>query len=592
MSLSTTRLYQELVKSAMRLDAARLWKVYARNDCVAVRVPGEEHALYVFLLGWGGEAFGLVILRGKEAFAEALAFAGNLASEKEIGATDVLGLSLVPFRDIPPAFRRTLKKGRFTGIADSRAPQFIAKAPNEAGRTINDHEAQLLLFILNGILKAHANGTFRPVSLMEESALQRLTLSGDPVDPEVEIENQFTPLDTEEKPTAAKVEDADLAEFKKILSGPRIVELPQAPAALRSLARLDARWIAAWMAVPEEIRPQAEGERILFVADEARKLLLRAEILDSDEADEAVDNLLDTFRKNPAGVRGLPREVVFTDLAFLEAAKPLLASLGVRTALEPRNPVLAEVMESLIGDLANMMSALDEEEEEEEAPATLPAPDDREAWNLCDRVLHQRLQEDMAPDSPAFRKAAALYFGDRDTANHFLDECDDDEPAFAFYSWYAVDYRAQPGASTLAEKVRKDPTLRPGPRAVLEAEMHSTPSVFRIEESVGDDALRARDIFTDRTFVLDDVDEEHMEMIGWFVPGRTYVVGGHSVIVALGPALDEEEWEDALDTLRDEGLITQPSDLRDRPELFGRLWVLAHDDEDEEDTEESDDGEE
>ena len=145
--------------------------------------------MFVTIMGQGGQEFGLMLLRGPEAYRNLLTM---LAAQP--GDTDMpdnaafIGFSMTRFAGVPPFGRSLLRKGGLVCCRETLVPFFVAKDAGRQPRGISPDELQKCLYALKGILKAHDEGMLRPTPLRESAQVLTLTVLGDMLNPDVSSE--------------------------------------------------------------------------------------------------------------------------------------------------------------------------------------------------------------------------------------------------------------------------------------------------------------------------------------------------------------------------------------------------------------------
>ena len=138
-------------------------------------------------MGGGGEEFGLSCTRGPQAFRHMATMNSRDVNSGDRDTMDFLGFTIDPLYMVPPELRGPLEKAKFPARRDTLVPYFAVKEPCCRLRTINQREAELMLYALNAILRTLAAGTFKPGLFLPGHDLLTLSVNGDLSEPEVAV---------------------------------------------------------------------------------------------------------------------------------------------------------------------------------------------------------------------------------------------------------------------------------------------------------------------------------------------------------------------------------------------------------------------
>ena len=230
MSLGKSRLYRETLVAATAFHARKLWEEYEPDECLAVTVPGRDRPMFASIMGQGGEEFGLMLTCGEHAYRDMLIQLTSDGYDEEANdAADVMGFSMVPLHTIPTQRRRFLETAKFRGRRESIVPHFLVKKPGRRPRDcVNRQEAETFLYVVKGVLVAHDRGILAPRAMTFGADVLTLTVTGDPLKPDVSAE--FVCYE----PTSA------------VEARPAV----PMPAGLDRLPRLGQRWLVGFPVLP------------------------------------------------------------------------------------------------------------------------------------------------------------------------------------------------------------------------------------------------------------------------------------------------------------------------------------------------------
>jgi len=232
MNFSRTRLYRETFNAALEFYSLRLWMIYSSEEAFAVKVPGRERPYFASVMGEGGEEYGLMLACGEEPRQE---LERLLTSDEEvpdaIEQVTFSGFTMTRLEEVPPERRKFYKHAQLSLRRESFVPMFLFKEPGRQPRELTPEEVESMLYVLRGTIKAHRERLLKPESILEEDKVLTLTVSGDPVNPDVSA--NFVAYAVPTKPT--------------------VLSLPQLPPGLERLPRLPGRWLVNFGIMPGEI---------------------------------------------------------------------------------------------------------------------------------------------------------------------------------------------------------------------------------------------------------------------------------------------------------------------------------------------------
>ncbi|HRU06483.1 MAG TPA: hypothetical protein P5137_12005 [Candidatus Brocadiia bacterium] len=548
MKYTQSRLCREALSAVLEFHARGLWREWENEECFAVVVPGEEYPMYASVMGQGGEEFGLMLFRGEDAARNLVEMLNG--DPRDLDMPDevaFMGFSMSLFSEVPPFARSFLKKAQVPCRRDSLVPFLVVQEPGKCLRGVLPDEVLKLLFVLKGVLKAHEEGLLKPDSILCAETVQTLVVDGDPLAPQATVESR--PNDG--------------------MRSSNIVKLPNVPNDLRGLPRLAGRWIIGYERLPVAIDADDRTVRMIVVADEKTEMILAAEAIRGGIS-EAVETVYDVFRgDNSTKTAGIPDEILVAHRGLFNALAPTLKALGVPNRYEPGMPLLEEILDELLERLDEGGSPDDDPKPPE--ITSMPAPGDLDGWKALSLQMDRRAGQRIFEMIGRSDRAMVRYFGDRDSADHFLRDYGTPFPLNCFADWCLLYYRAGKRSETLAESMLKESIPEPE-IALLKAKMQARTSVYRIDRICGEGELTCVDVLFGGETVVHDRGLSKTAAEGLCLAAYLYRAGDFYFASPLGPALIASEAADAIEYLQDLGLELTPEGMARHAYLFGRLW--------------------
>jgi len=313
--------HQALIDAANSFQRLGLWEQYANEDGFAVNVSGEKPPLFGVILGAAGEEYGLSFMRGDRAFNWLLATLRGDGGPDRIEEIGSIGFSMTPLGQLPPDIRKQFGRTR----PSAEVPLFLAKHPHKRTRMINARETRLMLRVLNGLLKAHQNGMLTPKSVLHHRDVLTLTITGDAANPEVQA---TWVAYAEPPPPRPNIE----------------IVLPDH---IKSLPVLPCRWLIGCPALPVAIEGDDRTVRAIIIANAASGVIVGISLMTGDKMTEGCNHVIDTFESNFTGMKGIPREVVFSSRGLFDILLPAFEPLGVHCVYEASIPMLERIVADL-----------------------------------------------------------------------------------------------------------------------------------------------------------------------------------------------------------------------------------------------------
>ncbi len=320
-------LLRQTAKAAMTFNKRRLWEEFTNGDLIALEVPTEDHPLIASIMGGGGEEYGLALFRGPGAARCVKAMMESDGTDPELAdEASQIAFSMEKLGNFPPEWRKPLKKAGFSGHT-KQAPFFLAKEPGRRPRMIDQKEAETFLYALKGILKAYDSKLLIQKPLGQSGEVPVLTLSGDPLDPEISVRRDFL----------------------RDVATENVVSPVPAPESLADLPLLDKHWLVGLPVLPFSIADDDRTVRALFVVEENSEFIMQLDPSMGRDIDGTAGKLFDVFEgQNAAKVKGVPRKITFSSRSLFNAVSPELGALGVHCSIEPRIPLLEKTVREMI----------------------------------------------------------------------------------------------------------------------------------------------------------------------------------------------------------------------------------------------------
>lgn len=543
------------LERAEEFRAAGLWKRVLSQDLFLVRVPGEEEALAVSLMGAGGGGGGLSILRGPGAldtFADLLD--GVLTEREYADLADVIGFTFEAWGDVEVDFQQVLLRGMRPPRREQSVPEVFVSRPFEMTRAATRSELRLATGVLAAIVAAEARGEFEPKEYdSEREEVLELTLGGSPSRPDVSVRVAPWPAFTVAPPA-----------------------LPMLPADLSELPRLGEDWLMTRRTLPVSTEDDGRTTSVFMITD-GPGLIRAAELAPGEALDVGVRGVQAALRGGTEGLSrapGRPRKITFDDASLFDALAPALGTLGIDAELVADLPALDAVIDALI---ERLLSAAEEGLGEPERPA---GPKPMEAIDTSSVEYHKQrgsdvtawLMSEVTDGHLMTERASKRYFGPQGSGPLDGERAENLGLTPSLIEWLVADYRPTKRSKTLVEKLLAKKHLDPFERRFLEARRDAHLSFFRVVATHADGTLELEDILTGETHSAHDLALSQCGVEGFFLPLRLLDVGDWVFPAFAGPPLSGIQLNEALAMLEAEGLVATPTGLRRDAHLLGRLW--------------------
>ena len=569
--MSKSLLHRGAYRAAMEFCRNAPWERISDTEIFAVRVPREQHALAVSVLGKGGGKTGLAVIRGPDAVARmAEKLKGGRASDDDICEGDYLSCTFEIFRDVPKEFRRFYKRA---GLRPSKAeivPFFFAKRPYKVAREINPAEAQTFAYLLRAILSAMGNSTLGPGrTWSDDGALLTLSVDG-------------SPSDTRVRSTYEQYDSA-LERQQQILP-----KLAADEISLAGLPRLDRCWLVGFPVVPVAMEGTNEVVRMLAVTDARTTEPVDLFAVQGEGAlGEAAQRLFELFlgRLDP-GLRGLPAEILFCDRSLHDLAAPMLQAQGVRCQhradrSDAVRVIIDNIMEGLQGQQQGAGDPVIEDAmvctctggtDLEDLNRPLPSPSSFEEWRQADLRLTRRAMILVQTRMEKNPRLVGRFFGDQEEGHAILASERGSFATVPFADWIWLDHRSGRKGPTVAEEMVEH-ALPSDERVLLESMLAETVSFYQVRSVTRERSLLLEDLLRGGSVEVMDRSLSLSVADGVGFSARLYRAGNTHFIASVGVLIPGRDIPAAIQFLHEQGLKCTPSGLAFGAQLMGRLWA-------------------
>jgi len=532
-------LARSLIRACQELTRRRTWERTRDDAPFLLRVPTEEEPLAgVFVPPEAGSNHGLFLSCGPSALDRLYqALLRPDLEEPGMDEVDMLCISYERWGELLDEFRKPLLLGGLQARRESVVPYLFSRPKEQDSRPPNRREMKTMVWCLQAIFAAEDRDELAPRALYPEFPVLQLEASGKMRAPEVEV-------------SLVSWEASEVADVEPPL---------QLPADLGELPRTEERWLAAAPLLPG--RPEGEeGAWCSFVVSvdgTGEVPLTRIMAVGDDEA--LVEALAEALRS-----RGRPGEILFADGRLREQLEPGLAALSVKTELASFDPRFLLLRTAVLSGLEAATGSM--------VPWTAPAT--REEWEELDRDFTHRQFIQITTEEVGGPHAIERYFGDEGDAKEVLQELSEMFPFSAYVEWLVADFRESPDSPTFLERQLEEPKLHPADRTLIEARIEALHSIFLVLPPEDDDALalEVEDLVTGERYLVQDEDLLLSDADGAYWPMRLLQVQEWFLPVPVGPPLEAEEVEAAVEWLKSLGLTLDREGMRRDAHLLGRLW--------------------
>lgn len=548
----------QMIQACKELMAMRLWESYENLDFFVIETPLEDPVV-VSIMGAGGEEYGVSVFRGPNAFKQPVMITneGKSAADK----INTIGFSMVHYRDMQYEEKKWLKSCNYRAKKSDWLPSVISKKSGEMMQMVEkDHDINLMLYIVRGIIKAQEDGKFCPAIKNSGSKIFTIDVSGDVSEPVVKVTHKSFP-DSEELLQMCR--DEMMYDESSVL--PDISRLP----------KLDETWVV----VPVYFTSEDSGNDncIFVIAEEESHFILHADIIPMDTG-HALDVLFGVFSgENTTESAGIPDKIIIAEKKLFDAVRDI-QQLGINVSYEKKHPVAEDIRESIKNDLPSFAGKhfVNHLEIPDIDLSVIPADDDLQSWKLVQKVLTNKLIN-FWHDSDYLRKTrpAKKFFGDADW-EYYIDEYGEMMALPTYVTWAALTYRRAENKLTYVEKLLAE-ALPESLRISLESLNNSYPSLYQITEANADTGyIVLKDLLLSKTTTVHDRGLSETARQGWIAPFWVYPIGNFHFVDIAGPMFNALNSTDVMDELLELKLPEEPTTqwLRENAYIFGRLWAL------------------
>jgi hypothetical protein len=542
---------RQAILTARIFQTRKLWERFSNFDCFGIRFPERKESFLAVVMGAGEQEYGLTLMRGPAA-AELLQPSETDAIGDDTNAEiDMFGYGMFVFGDLSEQAKEIIRKAKFYPRSDELIPHFLAKRPYCLGRLPDEKELQTLIWTMRGLMEANDRGELFSTEIIDPEGICTLLLAGKPDAVQVTV-------------TRDRWEMPDR---------PDTIRLPAKLPNLRGLPRLSETWLVGLPTTPGAIAGDDRALRILLVVEEAVGLPFVAHPFQGEDLQEAIDQLIATFRKGGMrGIKGLPRLILFSSRSLYEAMRPILASVGVACRYEVDLPKLQEAVKGFCELMGGGIPDVDLDEDEIFDELPIPAADDLKGWKEADRLVNARWAQIAREDVRFWDERSVFRYFDEEELGDWGDALrDGTDPSYIV--WRILDYRATVRSKTIAEK-ELNTSYPPAMNTLLQAHRDSYPSLYRVvSHNVRAGTVRLEDILLGGGVTIHDQAMSENIDDGWIVAARVYPAGNFSFLLPGGPVMDSMSGSRAVEFLEDQRVEFTPEGLKRDAHVFGWLYV-------------------
>ena len=551
----------QMIQACKELAEMRLWESYENLDFFVVETP-LEGPVVISIMGAGGEEYGISVFRGPDAFKQHIMITndGKSAADK----INTIGFSMVHYRDMQYEEKKWLKSCDYRARKSDWLPSVISKKPGEMTQMVEkDHDTNLMLYIVRGIVTAQEEDKFCPVIKNRGSKIFTIEVTGDVSEPDVEVTYKSFP---------------GSKELLQMCRDEMVYDDPSALPDISRLPKLDENWVI----VPVYVTSEDGGNDncILAIAEEESHYILHADIIPMDTG-QALEVLFGVFSGDNSAERvGIPDNIIIAEKEFFDAIKDI-QQLGINVCYKKKHPVAEDIRESIVNDLPAFADKhfVKHLEMPDIDLSVVPADDDSQGWKLVQKALTNQFIN-FWHDSDHLRKnrPAKKFFGDADW-EYYIDEYGKMMALPTYVTWAALTYRTAKNKPTYAEKLLSEP-LPESLRISLESLNNSYPSLYQITETNAETGyIVLKDLLLSKTRTVHDQGLSETARQGWIAPFWVYPIGNFHFADIAGPMFNALNSTEVMDKLLKLKLPAEPTTqwLRENAYIFGRLWALYDD---------------
>lgn len=183
--------YREAARAAGRFHERDPWEELNVNHYFALEIPGQDEPVYATCLPDQDGIPCLLLVTGKEAAGTA----GKLVrpegpfTEEEVRGSRIISFAMASPKEISPAERTFLKRAGVRTGQGTAVPLLSSCRPsNPPGEALSKAEAELVLYVLNGLDRAIDRNWFSRILVEPWLDLLTVVIEGDPLSPGVTVE--------------------------------------------------------------------------------------------------------------------------------------------------------------------------------------------------------------------------------------------------------------------------------------------------------------------------------------------------------------------------------------------------------------------
>lgn len=588
-----------LVEAIMELDALNVYAIYDNYKFFQMLVPDVAEPFTGTILGRAGEFYGLNLFVGNEGLDMFHLFCEGRPdlTPEQVRKLNLYAYEMLTSTELSDENCKWLKSAGMRLKPGICYPDFSVYKPGKVVTVPNDRDVRVMLYAVNGLLKAIKTGVFEPSDLRDgNDNIFTIKTSGTSIEPRIKILNA-----PKSKPKLAKPKSLPKSKPQIDLSGYEAQSFE-----FRSLPRVGGQWavraFATLGAVGEDLITLL---CIIDIVEGVRQF----EVLLGRQPDTA-EGVWQALRKslkegNLFNLKqyppSLPDELVFFDAGLYAIANKVFSPLGIRCILGDTNSELYEETERLaefMNDkfakgpakaLEEMKRALPKDKFDEimekypDVSESLPDDEDHAAWGELDRRFKKMIFSGFDHDK-TFKSKRALeqYFGSLNIYKN-INSYDEIFRKYlglfvveSYCNWFISDYRSTSRSDTVIEKWLVDPKIDIGLLCIIEEFSSGINSFFRLNVK---SRKYGRIVLTDML----DPEEKKYEIIdyalaataksGLCLPAKVYQLGNFDFYALMGPGLDKFEYDNLMKLYKRANVDTTADEVFDESAyLYGWIW--------------------
>lgn len=322
--------FLEWVDKFLKLE---VWKDISDEQIFCIQHASWKEPAFISIMGNSGISFGVSIWKGIKSYVLLNGLlCGDIDNDTAFTEGDIVSIYKCKSSQIPPQFKEYLIKAGYENIKNNELPEIYTIPPYKIARTLNEDEAEYILYCIKAIMTVYKEGRLSPDRFKKDSPLLAFFVKGDKED--MTIEEGYVPYVLHTK--LSKEIELSREEYNT----------------LRSLGGNNSTYLISYFVAPFSV--QGRLPRTLLVYDQEVDAPIFVEASESTEPFENINKkLISVFKgNNLARKQGLPKQIITDSKHFYDCAKKYLAGFGVEMICSER----VEKLEQIKKDFKNYMS--------------------------------------------------------------------------------------------------------------------------------------------------------------------------------------------------------------------------------------------